>query len=138
LLIVRPAFASPDWACAVAIASVAASKTAVRKDDPNTTLFWQNVVNVPLAILGLLAPWHIEGLLLGLAAIAIIGTVGSWLMLWAVRYADASAIARLDYIRLPLKALAALVLFHEMPSPLAWCGMALIVAGCVTQMLSER
>jgi drug/metabolite transporter (DMT)-like permease len=141
LLVIRPAFAHPSAAYFVALAapalhaaSVATSKAAIRADTVDTTMWWQGFANVPLALPGLVLPWHVEAWMLPvLVAIMVLGSLGTYLTLWAVRFADVSALAPFDYTRLIVIVLAGLVLFREFPNAWVWCGMAAILGGCLLQ-----
>jgi drug/metabolite transporter (DMT)-like permease len=70
--------------------------------------------------------------------IAVLGPLATYLSLWALKHAEVAALAPWDYSRLVISTMAAIVIFHEMPSGWAWgAGMAAIIAGCLMQ-LSRR
>ena len=79
-------------------------------------------------------PWMVAPL----AGIAVGGPLGTYLLLHAVRFADVSALAPFQYIRLVVNTLAGLVVFREIPGIGTSLGLTLILAGCLLPMIEMR
>jgi drug/metabolite transporter (DMT)-like permease len=138
-LIIRPAFSDPNIVYFLAIAApalnaaaVVSTRFAVKLDSVDTTMFWLSLVNMLVALPALAMSWHFDTSIIPLIVLVMImGPLGTYLSLWAVRFAEVSFLAPFDYTRLIVNTLAALVLFHEMPGLYGWLGMFVIVAGCL-------
>lgn len=140
IAIIRPGFSEPaalGYAAAISgaalgAAAAVASKRAIQIDSVNTTMWWVTGANLVVAAPAI--PSLDPELLPELGVIMIVGPLGTYLLLWALAHAAVSMIAPFEYTRLVVQSLAALILFHEVPSGWAWWGMAAIVAGCSLQM----
>jgi drug/metabolite transporter (DMT)-like permease len=146
LLIIRPGFTDPNIVYAAAIlspamgaAAAAASKKAILADSVNTTMWWVTGANLLLALPALAMPWRLEpDVAPALLAVMILGPAGTYALLWSIRYAPISKLAPFEFTRLIVAAAAALVLFQELPTLAAWCGIAAIIIGCLLQTLKAR
>jgi drug/metabolite transporter (DMT)-like permease len=98
-------------------------------------MFWVSAINLALSSWAAVLPWQMPdgGTAIGIATVMILGPLGTYLSLWAVRFAEVSVLAPFDYTRLIVNTLAALIVFREMPDPYGWLGIAIIVAGCTAQ-----
>jgi drug/metabolite transporter (DMT)-like permease len=113
-------------------AAVVATKFAVMSDSVDTTMLWISTINLLLTLPALALPWSVDAATVPtLAIIVVLGPLGTYLSLWAVRFADVSALAPFDYTRLIVNSMAALILFREMPTRWGFVGMAIIIAGCL-------
>ena len=139
LLIAKPAFAS--WNSVYVLALLGTSlnglafvlnKYLQRQDTEATTMFYTNLVtvlgNLPaLVMTGLPAP----EILVWLPGLIVLGPVGMYLGIVAVRHANASMLGPYTLLRLVIGILAGVLIFHELPDMLSACGAALILASCV-------
>lgn len=66
------------------------------------------------------------------------GIVTQWCFINAYRYGEASVIATVEYIRLVTAALAGYLLFGEVPTPMAFLGILLIVSASFVSVKRER
>jgi drug/metabolite transporter (DMT)-like permease len=145
-LILQPAFSNPNIVYLAGIAAPAlnaamqvSTKFAVRSDSLNTTMFWIFAISFVLFSPAIATDWESPSgeILVLVGLIAVIGPLTTYMSLWAIRFADVSMLAPFDYTRLIVNVLIALILFREMPTPYAWLGMAVIVAGCVVQSMRD-
>lgn len=107
------------------------TKLLEQHDSPLTVMFYVNAVAFICFSPGLaggistmeLSPW-----LLGLV---LLGPIGQYLGILAVRYADASTLAPYSYVRLVLAAAGALLIFGEIPDALTIVGATIVLASCI-------
>ena len=137
LVIVRPGFAEIGLATFAVIGAAiiyAGSniciKALMRTDTPLHAVAYVNVLMLPLstvpALLAWTTPsWHDAALLVG---IGVSGAFGVYFVSRAYAAADASAVVPYDFLRLPLTAAAAYVLFDEVIDIWTWLG-ALVIFG---------
>jgi len=137
LIIIRPGFAEVSLATAAVLGSAAlygASLVVMRSqsqnDTPMTIMFWSNlfmglVAVIPATLVWVTPPVEVWPWLLFL-------TCGGWLAHYSLTKAlvtiDAKTAAPLDYLRLPIVAIAAYPLFGEIPDASTWAGAAIIAA----------
>ena len=100
------------------------------RDSPLTVQLWLNVITILCFSPGLrgvsempLSPWLIGLLVLGPAA--------QYLGILALRHAEASMLAPLNYVRLILAGGAAFLIFGEWPDLASIVGATVIFASCV-------
>jgi drug/metabolite transporter (DMT)-like permease len=139
LLIAKPAFASWNSVYVLALLGTSLNGLAFvlnkylhRQDTEATTMFYTNLVtvlgNLPaLFMTGLPAP----EILVWLPGLIVLGPVGMYLGIVAVRHANASMLGPYTLLRLVIGILAGVLIFHELPDILSACGAALILASCV-------
>ena len=143
LLIAKPAF--PGWNSAYLIALCGTSLNGLsfvlnrylqRADTEATTMFYTNAVlvvgNSPALLLAGLPspetyPW-LPGLLL-------LGPLGMYLGIVAVKHASTSMLGPYTSLRLVIGVFAGLVIFYEVPDVFSTFGVILILASC---MLASR
>jgi drug/metabolite transporter (DMT)-like permease len=73
----------------------------------------------------LVAPGDLLPLLL---LMGLLGTGAHLLMTWSLRHAEASTLAPMQYLEIPVAALVGLAMFGDWPDPLAQLGIAVTVA----------
>ena len=71
-------------------------------------------------------------------AMVVFGMISQWCFLNAYRLGEVSALAPVEYSRLVTAALAGYLVFAEVPSPLAFLGMAVIVAASYAALRYAR
>ena len=106
-------------------------------DSTATLVVWNLLLTVPLALLLALPVWTMpDAGQLGLLALqGVLGAACMALMTHAFSLADASIIAPLDFLRLPLVALLAYAFFAEIARPATLIGGALI---CLAALIASR
>jgi drug/metabolite transporter (DMT)-like permease len=139
LLIVRPGGKIDPIGAALALAGVACytamqvlTRKLAQKDAPQTIQFYSSLLG--LLVFGLLVPWFwpsnwSASVVLLLAAAAVMGTSGQYLMLLSFAKAPASAVSPYLYCAVAFSALWGWALFDHWPDQLALVGIALIVLG---------
>jgi drug/metabolite transporter (DMT)-like permease len=137
LIVIRPGFAEVSLATVAVLGSAAlyaATLVVMRcqsqNDTPMTIMFWSNlfmglIAVIPAALVWVTPPAEVLPWLLFL-------TCGGWIAHFSLTKAlvtiDAKTAAPLDYLRLPIVAIAAYPLFGEFPDALTWTGAAIIAA----------
>ncbi|WP_256370441.1 DMT family transporter [Roseomonas sp. AR75] len=149
VLMLRPGGGADPLGAVVAIASAVAwcgitltSRSLTHTDMTATIMAWVGLTTflgaLPVAIL----TWKPMALADAavLAAIALVTPSLIWLTTEALRIGEASAIAPLQYLRLPVLALAGWLVWGEAPDAWSWVGTAAILAGAllVTVMEARR
>jgi len=139
LLIAQPGFAGWNIVYLVAIAGTSLNGLAFvlnrylqREDSEATTMFYSNLVpllgNVPiLALAGLPA----ADCMLWLPGIVLLGPLGMFAGIVAVRHADAAMLAPYTLLRLVIAILGGLLIFREATDGMGLLGAGLIIAGCI-------
>jgi drug/metabolite transporter (DMT)-like permease len=94
-------------------------------------IFWMLIIQsvigaIPAAMVWQTAPATVWA---WLVVIAICGTYSHFCMAHALRYADATTVVRLDFLRVPLTALAAWLVFSERFDIYTVIGAAVILGG---------
>jgi drug/metabolite transporter (DMT)-like permease len=139
LLIAKPGFGGWHLAYLVALAGTSLNGLAFvlnrylqREDSEATTMFYTNAVavlgNVPVLFMTSspsleVLPW--------LPGVLILGPLGMYAGIVAVRHASASALGPYTLLRLVISFAAGIAVFHEAPDGLGCLGAALILAGCI-------
>ncbi len=137
LVILRPGLAIVDPASLVVLAAAVGygltfvlTKSLMTRDSTLALLFWMNLMQLPFgAVLSLgdfvvpsqaLWPWV---LVLGIA-----GLMSHFCLSKALQVADASIVAPLDFLRLPLAAVTAWLVYDERLDPFLLVGAVFILA----------
>jgi drug/metabolite transporter (DMT)-like permease len=138
IVIVRPATGeiNPGQLIALGAAmgfgiSMAVVKSLTRTESALSILFWMLVVQSTAGLLPTLYVWswpsaHVWGWLL---VIAICGTFSHYCLASAMRYADATIVVPMDFLRVPLTATAGWLLYSERLDAWTVLGAALILLG---------
>ena len=105
-------------------------KVMGRRDGAATLVAWNLILTVPIAAIPAALTWSpIGGGIWALLALqGAIGAANQALVTQALQMADASLIAPLDFLRLPLVAALAYVAFGETVGAAVWIGAPLILA----------
>jgi drug/metabolite transporter (DMT)-like permease len=137
-LIVRPSAAglSPGQLVALAAAvgfavSVTMVKSLTRTDSPVAIIFWMLVVQSLLGLLPALWVWRWPSAAAWgwVLLVAFCGTFSHYCMARAMRHAEATVVMPMDYLRVPLTALAGWLIYAERMDLLTVLGAALILGG---------
>lgn len=144
MIVIRPAFSGWDSAYLIAIAApffngaaLTATKHLEKRDSPLTVMAWLSGIYLVFSLFALV-DWTMPRLEVWpwLIAIMILGPVGTYTRILAIRVADMSVLAPYDYIRLVINALVAVIVFRELPDTMTIIGASVIVIGCAMVTLS--
>jgi drug/metabolite transporter (DMT)-like permease len=137
-LIVRPSASglSPGQLVALAAAvgfavSVTMVKSLTRSDSALAIIFWMLVVQSLLGLLPALWVWRwpSPGVWGWIGVVAFCGTFSHYCMARAMRHADATVVMPMDYLRVPLTALAGWLIYAERLDLFTVAGTLLILGG---------
>jgi drug/metabolite transporter (DMT)-like permease len=142
LLIAKPAFANWNSAYLIALFGTAfnglgfvLNRYLQREDTAATTMFYTNLVpvlaNIPAVILTGFSTTVDTDTILWLPAILLLGPVGMYLGIVAVKRAGAAMLGPYTFLRLVIGVVGGVVIFHELPDIFSACGATLILAGCI-------
>jgi drug/metabolite transporter (DMT)-like permease len=147
LVILRPGFSTFQPAAFLVLAAAvgfACTMVTTKKLTASTStfaiLFWMNLMQLPMALLGS-DPWFVLKLhgwpLLAALGLAVSG-IGSHLCFSnAFRSGDAILVVPLDFLRIPLIALVGVMLYGEPLDLVVFAGAALIVSGVLWNLVAE-
>jgi drug/metabolite transporter (DMT)-like permease len=147
LIIIRPSQGDPSPALLYALAGAALIavaqlmvKAMSRRDDTGTLVAWNLVVTVPIAAVPALFVWHTPSwpVLALLALQGALGAANMAIMTRAFSLIDASRLAPVDFLRLPVVALIAFVAFGEAPGLNTWIGAIVILSGTLLLISGGR
>ena len=120
--------------------SLVLTKRLSATDSPQTVLLWMSLMQAPITLLAALPSW-VTPPLSSLPWILLIGA-GSYsahyCMTRSMALADATVVAPVDFIRLPLIAVIGSVFYAEPFDPLVIVGAAVIFAGTYYSLSRER
>jgi drug/metabolite transporter (DMT)-like permease len=108
-------------------------KMLSRTDSPSTIVFYQVLFMTPLSLGPALAVWQTPGWseFAWLVALGTLATAAHLSMARSLSVAEASAVASLDFVRLPFVAAIGYFVFAEIPVAMTWIGGAIIIASSV-------
>jgi drug/metabolite transporter (DMT)-like permease len=138
VVIVRPGVGEVSVGQLVALAaavgfgiSITMIKALTRTDNVLTIQFWMVVIQSAIGLVPALAVWRWPSLPVWawLVVIAFCGTFSHYCMTRALRYADATVVVPMDFLRVPLSALVGWLVYSETIDLLTALGAALILAG---------
>ena len=118
----------------IMVKSLSASHSAM------TLLIWANLLSTVLLAPFLFTRFDVPmGSEWGyLTAMSLAGVIGQYCYIRAMTVGDASFLAPVDYLRLPMAALADWLIFKALPENNVWYGTAIIVAAALLITLRER
>lgn len=128
-----PAMFLPIVAAVFMALSVLLVKSLSRTESPALIVLYMNLFLTPLSLIPALFVWSWPSWpVIGyLVAIGLLAAVAHLALVRAFAKADASAVAPLDYMRLPFIAVIAYFAFGEVPDPWTWLGGAVIAASAI-------
>ena len=113
------------------------TKLLERHDSPLTVMLWLSTITILSFSPELhgVSSGQLSPLLLGLL---VLGPLGQYLEIIALRHADAATLAPYNYVRLILASASAALLFREVPDEWSVIGASVIFTSCVLAMRSSR
>ena len=145
--IVRPATGHLDPGQLVALAaavgfaiSVIMVKSLTRSESAVAIIFWMLVVQSAIGLVPAAIVWRPPSLavLPWILVIAICGTYSHYCMTRALQHAEATTIVPMDFLRVPLSALAGWLVYAEAVDLWTVLGAALILGGNALNLLAPR
>lgn len=156
LLVIQPSFLTVGWAALLPVFVAAnfsvfmlVTRQIARETDPVGLQAVSGVMAVavmlPLLALGhfwtvapltIIQPNHVEwGLLF---SIGVLGTAAHLLMTWALRFAPSATLAPMQYLEIPFATIIGLLIFRDLPDPLATLGIAITMGAGLYIIMRER
>ncbi|MEE8515288.1 MAG: DMT family transporter [Alphaproteobacteria bacterium] len=104
------------------------SRSLARTDSPATTTFYYQGMLMVFAFFPMLWVWVMPGWqdVPGLLLLTTVGTAAPYCIIRAFKYAEASVISPLSFMRLPVTAIFAYLIFSEATGPWVWVGAVVI------------
>lgn len=147
LIIVRPGTVSFHPAALVMLlgafcygASLASTKALSSTEAPRTVLLWMSLVQTPFTLVAALPSW-VTPPASAIPWILLIGATSytaHYCMTSAMRLADATVVAPVDFIRLPLIAVVGALFYAEPFDPMVIVGAVVIFTGTYYSLSRER
>ena len=147
MIILRPGIAAVQPAALVVLlAAVCFASTYVftrhmsASETPLTVIFYMNLVQLPMGLVASLPGWTLPSLSLWpwIVLLGVAGLGSHFCFAHAFRWADATVVTPLDFIRLPLIAVVGLLFYGEGWDVLILVGGAVIFSGNLINLWSER
>jgi drug/metabolite transporter (DMT)-like permease len=115
-------------------------KLLMRTDTPVQSVFYGNLLMLPMALIPALFVWVTPTGMdaLWLAGVGISGALGMYFVSEAYNAADASAVAPFDFLRLPITATSGFLIFGDVAGPWTWAGAVVIFGASYALVLMER
>jgi len=120
-------------------ANMIGTKTLTRTDSVVAILFWMNLIQSPLALIPALPVWSAPTLADApwIAVLAMGSLFAHFCMTHAFKLADATVVAPIDFLRLPLIAVVGALFYDEPLDPVVFVGAAIIFAGTYFSLSRE-
>ncbi|PPR09316.1 MAG: Riboflavin transporter [Alphaproteobacteria bacterium MarineAlpha11_Bin1] len=135
LIIIRPGFVDISLPILLVVLSSAlyagawsSVKILTKTESAAATVFWMNLLMVPLTAIPLIFVWENPGSedVVPIAFMALSGWAAHFCQARAFATADASSVMPFDFLRLPLGALFGYLLFSELIDGWTWAGAVVI------------
>ncbi len=109
-------------------------------ESPLTMIVYMNLIQMPLGIIPASPDWVWPSLTLfpWIVAIGIAGLTSHWCVAHAFKHADATIVAPMDFIRLPLIAVVGYLVYAEPWNPWVLIGGVVIFSGNLINIWGER
>lgn len=147
LIILRPGFAAVGTGSLAVLAaavcyglSYVLTRKLAQTETTLAILFHMTAIQLPLAVLPMLAHWVTPSPALW-PWVAVVGATGMsahYCLTRALKLADATVVVAMDSLRLPLVAVAGLVFYGEKLDWLVFAGAAVMLVGNFANILAER
>ncbi len=147
LIILRPGMAPigvPTVAVLIAALGYAVAYTLTKKlvgtDSPLTVVFYMTLVQLPLGLVPSLFDWVMPSAAMWpwVAVVSVTGLTAHFCLAQAFARADAIVVFPMEFLRLPLIALAGLLIYGEPLEVWVLAGAAVVFAGNFLNLWSER
>lgn len=147
LIIVHPGAAqvSPGQLLMLGVAvgfgvSVVMVKSLTRTDSGAAIIFWMLIIQSAIGLLPALYVWHWPSghVWTWIMVIAFFGTYSHYCMTQAMRFADATVVVPMDFLRVPLSATVGWLLYSERLDLATIAGAALILTGNLLNLKRSR
>jgi drug/metabolite transporter (DMT)-like permease len=138
LIVLRPGLAIVDPAALAALGAAFGyacthiyTKDLVATDRPLTILWWMNAVQLPLALALSASSWVTpsQALWPWVGVTGLVGLASHYSLSRALAHGEATTVIPIDFLRLPLAAGVAWLLYAERVEPWVFVGAAVIFAG---------
>jgi drug/metabolite transporter (DMT)-like permease len=146
VIIVRPGLDHVDVGQVVALlaaigfaGSIILVKSLTRTESVVSIIFWMLIIQSVIGAIPAAIVWQTPPMAAWpwLAVIAVCGTYSHFCMAHALRHADATTVVPLDFLRVPLTALAAWLVFAERFDIFTVVGAAVILGGNLLNLKRE-
>ncbi len=134
-----PALAALAAALLLSLAMISVKRLSATDSSAKIAFYLQvfgTLFTLPNTVISWVTPTPLEWV--NLIALGMVGTVGLVTQARAYGTGEPTAVAPVDFIRLPLAILIGMVFFAELPNPVAFAGMAMIIAALLFISQHER
>jgi drug/metabolite transporter (DMT)-like permease len=147
LVVLRPGAVPISWGAMMVLGSALLyamvtvySRELGRTEAPSTTTFYYQAMLTAFALVPALMVWVAPGWadVPGLLLVAASGTLAPYCIIRAIRSAEASALSPISFLRLPITASFAWLLFAETTDTWTWVGAAMIFFSAYAMGWAER
>lgn len=147
LIIIRPGFAEITWgvffvmvAAVLYAANHAMTKPLARSDSGGAIVFYMNLIHLPVFVALVPFFWTVPvtGDIGWLVLLGVCGASSHVFLARAVRLADVSYLAPIDFLKLPTVAVAGYFLFGDVSDLMTWGGAAVIFGAGYYNTWRER
>lgn len=109
-------------------------------DKPMAILFWMNLIQLPIGLIPAVTVWVWPPMELvpWVVVMGVGGLTAHWSVANAMRLADATLVAPMDFIRLPVITVVGVMFYAEPWNPFVLFGGALIFFGNMLNLFGER
>lgn len=121
-------------------ASIVMVKSLTRTDSGAVIIFWMLIIQSAIGLLPALYVWHWPSAHIWpwIMVIAFFGTYSHYCMTQAMRFADATVVVPMDFLRVPLSATIGWLLYAERIDLATVAGAALILTGNLLNLKKSR
>ena len=147
MVILRPGLAVVHPAALAVLASAVGyaatyviTKRLTRDDGPLVILFFMNLVQLLIGVVPTVLTWVTPSVQLWpwVLAVGVSGLGSHYCLTQAMRLADASVVAPLDFLRLPIIAVVGYLVYAEPLSLFVLAGAVLVISGNFVNITAER
>lgn len=120
--------------------SLLSTKRLTGTETPLAILFWMTVIQAPMGLIGSVSDFVVPGMetAIWLLVVSVCGLGAHFCIAQAFRWADATTVVPMDFLRLPLIAVVGMLLYNETLDPFVFLGGAVILAGNYINIRAEQ